>query len=483
MRCTTHKTYLKFICSAALSASLAICSLSAQIRYQLVEPRVAGNPITKTASYGNMLNIHGETLLNRITTFAVWKDGAVTHIANSATDYSGTLLQVQAASINEHQQVVGSKTYRSSNLNDTIPFYWDPANGLVDLDELGARNLEGVGNTRLYGINRNGESLGTSDLFDGTQRSGNAAFTWSFEQGRVDIPALSSHEGKSFTSPRAINDSGVVAGTYRAFLGSLSVYVERGFVYTETSGSLDLQSLDSDFFRGTHITAADINNASVVVGNIDDAAYLFDLENAEGRFIPAPGPYSRSLRAHSISDSGIVVGTMRTSDELSGKPQISPFFWKEEIGSVDLSKHIYADLSKLIPTDLEAQNACINPKSVNSSGQISATLETGTSFSREVLLLPTLSFDWSDMVQVRENGVSGVLYRHNKGDFPNLIPTHALGYQIGFECSPDMENWQSVSQAGDGIRHLETEDFIELFVPFGECMFLRPVLLTTTSST
>lgn len=470
---------------AAIAAFTSSSPLTAQIRYELIVPEIAGTPIKKVSSFGNEINDNGESLLNRITTFAVWKDGAITHIANSNSEYPGSVSQVNASTINAFQQVVGSKTYRvqteSGPRSDTFPFYWDPANGLLDLDDLGSRSSVGIGNTRLFGINNQGVSLGVSEAYQPEQLSGNSAFTWSFESGRVDIPALSQHQGASVTSPAAINDTGIVVGTYRDFLGNFDSYVEQGFVYTEEQSSQDLKSFDSEFFSATHITARDVNNWSTLVGEQDNQAYLFNLETAEGQLIPSPISGQRSMRAYAINNSNIVAGALETSSNTGSQAQLTPFLWSEATGSVDLMPHIERTLSATLLEGTTPANTRITPKTINERGQISATLETDSTFSREIILQPSLNFKWTSMARTTVQGVSGVRYRYEKGSQGELIPAAALGYQIAFECSPDMNSWKDIGHDGSKIVHLETESFIELFVPFADCIFVRAKLVSSDS--
>ena len=471
MRRNKLKAAYKPLALAGLITAVHASTLTAQIRYKLVVPEVAGSPISQTSSIGNELNENGETLLNRITTFAVWKDGAVSHIASSHTDQPGSLTRVNSASINASQQVVGSKTYRvkteEGKMSHTFPFYWDPTNGIVDLTELGPSAENGTGNTRLLGINRDGLSFGTTDVLGGSN-----AFTWSFEEGQTDIPALSFHEGRSVTEPTAISDSGLVVGSYRRFLDSFDAYAERAFVYTDSEGSRDLGDLNPDFFEGTHISANDVNSSSMIVGEQDRFAYIYDLANHDGRAIPAARADAVLVQALAVSESGLVAGAQL----LAESNQLSPILWTENAGSIDLLPQLQKSIEAILPAGLSIHQTRVTPKSINSRGQISATLDTTTSFSREVILQPTLAFQWTSMQETIENGVRGATYRFEKEMSSSLIPVSELGYTIGFECSADMVDWQEISRSGTHIRHTETDDYIELFVPFAGCLFVRAKL-------
>ncbi|MBK1877021.1 hypothetical protein [Pelagicoccus mobilis] len=471
----TFKSVTKSL--AAISFAAIGASAEAQIRYQIVVPEVLGTPINQTSSHGNEINESGETLLNRITTFAIWRDNAITHIASAASDYPASLSKVKAASINSFQEVVGTKTYRISDESgsrfDTFPFYWDPSNGIADLSDLGSRSALGAGSTYLYGINNAGLSVGTTTEYTGETPAGNTAFTWSFETGRTDIPSLSSYEGLSHTVPNAVNEKGLVVGTYRNFLGSHSVYTEQAFAYTPEAGNAKLADLAPEFFSSkTHITARDVNNSSTLVGEMDQQAYIFNLDTFEGKIIPAPSNSSlRSTKAHAINENNIVAGTASLANGAS------PIVWSEELGTVDLLPHFSSELEQLLPNGLAIHDTRITPKSINGKGQISATLDTNSSFNREVILEPTLDFQWTSMTQTSRGNVKGILYTHQKSQSAELIPAQSLGYQIAFECSQDMTNWNDIDHEGSAINHLETEQKIELFVPFSDCLFVRPKLV------
>ncbi|EDY81019.1 hypothetical protein VDG1235_636 [Verrucomicrobiia bacterium DG1235] len=484
MRHLLSNPVIKSLALAAMASFSLPFSLNAQIRYELVVPEVFGSQINRAGTRGNEINENGETLLNRVATFAVWKDGATTNVVNANTDYPASLSRIGAASINKFQQAVGTKTYivRDDNGSrfDTFPFYWDPSNGLVDLDDIGARSPLGAGSTSLFDINEVGMAIGTSQNFAGEDIVGNSAFAWSFETGRIDIPALDTIETHSVTTPKAISESGNVVGTYRLFLDSAAHYTERAFLFEPNAGSVDLEDFDADFFQATHSTARDINRHEKMVGELDQGAYLYDLAKRAGHFIPAPSDSAGAIRAYALNDKDIVAGTaeMRDSDGHSG---FSPILWSEDTGTIDLMPHLEQKLAGILPEGVDSLDCRITPKSINNRGQISASLETQASFSREVVLNPVLEFDWNSMTPTSENGVRGVLYRHDKAQLEGTIPASALGYDIGFECSSDMQNWSPIETENGAIRHLETDDSIELFLPFSDCVFVRPVLVTASN--
>ncbi len=473
-----HFTLSKITSLTALAAASAISlssSLEAQVRYELIVPEVMGSPVNRVSSQSNEINENGETLLNRVTTFAVWKNGAITQIASGQSDYPSSFSSLNASSINRFQQVVGTKTYLHRDEEgthfDTFPFYWDATNGLVDLDELGSRSTNGSGSTALYEINDEGLTLGTTQLFEGNTPAGNQAFTWSFETGRTDISPLHSIGGYSMTQPEALNASGTVVGTYQKFGESTQSYNEHAFIFDTALGSRDLAEIDADFFQADHYTARGINDANVIVGERDHTAYLYDLTEKAGFEIESPGAPTYAARAYALNDLEVVAGTAGNSQN-----GYSPIIWTRNTGSIALLPHFEKDLQAILPEGIEA-NACkITPKSINNSGLISASLETSATFSREIILKPILDFHWDSKQATTENGVRGVLYTHHKSTIDGSIPAAALGYEIAFECSSNMQNWTPISEGAGEPRKLETEDTIELFVPFSDCVFIRPFL-------
>ena len=72
---SVKKQFLKTLASTTVAATALLTSLEAQIRYELVVPEIQGNPINRVSSQSNEINENGETLLNRINSFAVWKNG------------------------------------------------------------------------------------------------------------------------------------------------------------------------------------------------------------------------------------------------------------------------------------------------------------------------------------------------------------------------------------------------------------------------
>ncbi len=485
MRHLTLTRNLKCSALVALASFGLLSAATAQIRYELVVPEVSGNPINRVSTQSNEINENGETLLNRVSTFAVWKDRAITKIVSGLSDYPASFSSINASSINRFGQVVGTKTYRVKNENgthmDSFPFYWDNQNGLVDLDDLGGRSSDGAGTTTLFKLNDEGLAIGTTQVFDGTERAGNQAFIWSFENGRSEISPLHEVGTYSFTSPQGLNTAGTVVGTYRKFGSTVESYNERAFIFDAEHGSRDLAGIDSDFFQADHYTARDINESNMLVGEKDRKAYLYDLEAKIGYEISSANGSDRATKAFALNNNDVVAGTTENRDH-SGR---SPIIWTRSTGTIELLPQIERDLGKILPAGITANSCNITPKSINTGGQISASLETATTFSREIVLTPVLDFHWHSQTVAEENGVRGVRYTHSKAKqaATGTIPVSALGYEIAFECSSDMKSWTPIPADSAETLLKETTDTIELFVPFAECIFIRPALKAIASDT
>ncbi len=483
MRYLTLTKHLKSPALAALAAFAFFSSATAQIRYELVVPEVSGTPINRVSTQSNEINENGETLLNRVSTFAVWKDKAITNIVSGLSDYPASFSSINASSINRFGQVVGTKTYRVKDENgthtDSFPFYWDNHNGLVDLDDLGGRSADGAGTTTLYKLNDEGLAIGTTQVFDGNEKAGNQAFVWSFENGRSDISPLHEIGAYSFTTPQGLNTAGTVVGTYRKFSSTVANYNEHAFIYDAERGSRDLAGIDSDFFQADHYTARDINESNMLVGERDRHAYLYDLDAMSGYEISSSDDSNRATKAYALNNNDVVAGTTENRDN-SGH---SPIIWTRSTGTIELLPQIKRDLENILPEGITADSCKITPKSINTRGQISASLETATTFSREIVLTPVLDFHWHSQVVTEENGVRGVRYTHSKAkqEATGTIPVAALGYEIAFECSSDMQNWSPIPADSQETLLKETNDAIELFVPFSQCIFIRPALKTISS--
>jgi len=471
----------KLAATAALLAVAPFGETEAQVRYRLVVPEVLGDPIAQTREYGNAINENGETLLNRVASFALWKDGQTAEIVGGLESHPAwTFSRIVAASINSHRQVVGYKRFvfdsDTGQQERTLPFYWDPTAGLVDLGELGASNSMLEGGSILYAINEQGRALGARKGREPGQPSSIYAFTWSFEDGISPIRALSAFGGHSVTRAAAINAQGTLVGSYHRFDDGIHHYAERGFIKAKGEPEADLARYDPGFFSSTHTSARALNDSGNFVGERDQEAYFYDAAASRGHTIEHPLGSEEAVKAYALNQTDIVAGSAGQRDA-KGNLGLAPFIWSKERGSIDLYAHIRSQLAALLPEGLDPRSVRIYPKAINRFGQISARLETTSTFAREVLLEPELQFIWHEMSAVTENGVPGILYRHLKAERDaSLIAASALGYAIHFECSDDMRSWSRIDPKESALRMTETRAAIEIFLPFSECRFIRPAL-------
>lgn len=460
---------------AVAAACAALSPLAnAQIKYEIITPEVHGKTVSKTQSHGNEINDNGQTLLNNLTTFAVWQNEESPLIVRARSTDEAIPSQLTAASINDSMQVVGSKTFYAKSETGsnfiTVPFYWDADNGLVNLDELGDISESGLSSTHLFGINANGNAIGTTSNYEGDAANGTRGFVWSLENGEQTIPTLSSINGASATYPQAINNNGTVAGFYHNYSGSIDSYYERGFIYDSANGSQSLEAIDADFFQASNITARAINNSDLVIGELDRNAYIYDIAKSEGQQIQGFGE-NAAARAYAINDHGVVAGYAEVI-ESGTRIGHAPMLWTKETGSINLNDYLNHDASTYLPEGIDQLDCIVTPKSINEHGQISAQLNTA-GYSKEIIINPVLDFQWTSIERVFENGIPGVLYTHTKSTAPGTLPLSALGLELAYHCSSDLKNWNEIDANTNGIRIFENETTVELFAPLSDCTFIQ----------
>lgn len=467
-----------------LGIAIAAPTTFAQLKYDLLLPSVYGSPITATSPRANLINEKGQTVLNRVTSFVVWQDGNIVSSVDARTDYPSRLSRVEAASINALGQVVGSKTYKSSDASgyrfDTFPFYWDAENGLVDLADLGARSASGEGNTSLHAINDRGVAIGYSRAGKPNADSTTSAFLWSQASGRIDIPALDYFGATSHTVPEAINNQGTVVGIYRKFLSSTNHYFENGFVYDWSHGSRSLETIDPAFFSETNYTARAINENQSFVGEIGVDAYVYHLSSKQGVLIPRPAGFEGSMRAYAISETGFVAGALAYLSP-EGDFQLRPFIWSEESGTIDLFGQLSKDINSFRSLGFDPSLVSIVPKSINSQGQISAILRPSSGSEREIILSPRIQFDWSSIERIDSNGVPQLRFTYLKDQVDPFFSEPNPATSLTFECSRDLENWNELDLTNPSYEYVDSDRAVTLVAPLADCFFIRARLSASTS--
>ncbi len=462
--------------SAALAAALMGASLaSAQVRYELVVPEVMGAPATFTQEHGNQINEQGQTLINRIASFAIWQAQGEPVLVSARADTSAELARVNAAAINRFGQVVGSRSLRVGNgIASKVPFYWDASNGLVDLSDLASASAGGLRQSYLSDLNDQGLAIGVDSVYEGDAIARHQGYLWSFQSGKHVIPALHSFGSYSVTSPRSVNNEGQVAGIYNRFTGSANSYIEQGFLYDPSNGARSLDQVAPAFFpaNAPH-TARSISDNGLLVGERGSLAYIFDLATGEGSPIPGFDASVISTRAYAVNERGVAAGYATLFRE--GAFVHAPILWTRQTGTVNLLDCVATQSSSYLPAGARPSDTIVTPKRINSRGQISARLEVkgGERYEREVILNPVLDFAWTRIEQTRLDGRDGVLYFYDKTlPLPaGVLPAEALGLEIEFLYSQDLINWSPVEDHADA-QLLQDDEKIALFVPFSGSDFV-----------
>lgn len=452
---------------------------SGQIRYEVIVPDIYGAAPTSVQESGNRINERGQTLINRITSFAIWEKGSSPAVISARLEAEESISGVNAAAINVNGQVVGSRQLLGENGKlSRVPFSWTAESGLVDLSELATVASDGTRQASFADLNDLGVAIGSARNFSAGADLGTEGFLWSAANGKIAIPALDSFGGVSVTSPRSINANNLVAGIFNRYNGSANAYFEEGFLYDQATGARALRDIDANFFGGvSNSTARSLSDNGLLVGEIGSKAYLYDLDGAVGVELPAINAEVVSSRAHAVNELGVVAGYATMNRD--GVFSYAPFLWTHQTGSVNLLEAIETRASSYLPEGLAPEQTLITPKSINDRGQISAQLEakSGPRYEREIVLEPVLDFRWTSIEQTSENGVRGILYRFSKTDLAaGQISADALGLEIAFFCSGNLESWNRIRDGVHGVRLSESDESIELFAPLDGCMFIKAEL-------
>lgn len=234
---------------------------------------------------------------NNSTKAFKFENGVTTQIDGLQGPGSGGV----AHDINNSGQIVGG----SSNGSTTRPFLHE--NGItIDLGvPAGLPNSFG----RAWAINDDGDIVGVARRADNVTSQ---ATIWKEVNGTYAATTIGSlGDGNRFSEAFAINDDEVVVGYSNVVIGTSTR--DRGFIWTELTGLVELGTLGFN-----HSRATDINNRGQVVGNatafagnasFGGAAFLYedgDLFNLNS-FLVNPAGWVL-LSAEGINEQGQIIG-------------------------------------------------------------------------------------------------------------------------------------------------------------------------------
>jgi hypothetical protein len=165
------------------------------------------------------------------------------------------------------------------------------------------------GSTVIHGINNWNSTVGAYSGTDGKDHRFKRYSNGSF----IDLPEYPyaiSHWGHS-TSPMAINDSGVIVGSYAdgTLIRSGTKHVE-GFIYRNGQWA----TLDYPDPNTTQTWLVGISNAGVIVGYADFGPFLY----ANGTFKLIKTPNATYTYVYGIAPGGLIAGYAVFSDGLHG---------------------------------------------------------------------------------------------------------------------------------------------------------------------
>jgi probable HAF family extracellular repeat protein len=238
---------------------------------------------------------------------AVWEKGAIHKLPTFGGDPDGV-----AQEINDNGQVVGGSgtcaTFNTNFLYNLVPVHallWEKGKA-TDLGNLGGKTGQAGGNIA-YGINRQGQVVGNSDLSGDTSFH---AFLWTRKTGMQDLGTVS---GDVASVSISINDAGSVVGASldakfnpRAFLwekgvmtdlntriaGHSSLYLMTGCSINSRGeitglGMTSTGQIHTYLATPTHGDATSESTSQVVTGRrilSDDARKLLQQQLRFGRF-------------------------------------------------------------------------------------------------------------------------------------------------------------------------------------------------------
>ncbi|MGI8959014.1 MAG: hypothetical protein ACR2IV_04465 [Bryobacteraceae bacterium] len=181
----------------------------------------------------------------------VWRNGQVEELPTTSGDRDGVAL-----GINEHDQVVGGSGSCTA-FNQAFQIYLQPSHALLweNGRVIDLKNLGGKFGNLAFGINNQGQLVGSSDLPGDTISH---AFLWTKETGMQELRPF---HGDVISGALGINDRGEVVGT------SLDANFNLGAVVWKNRVPVDLNTLVIDNDSGWFLQLAEsINSRGEIVG-------------------------------------------------------------------------------------------------------------------------------------------------------------------------------------------------------------------------
>jgi len=223
---------------------------------------------------------------------------------------------------------LGGASSSAKGLNDTgmvigyseIPaggfhiFAWTESTGMVDIGSLGGTSTDlsvaTFTRTANHALNDSGVVVGYSETADGYVH----AFRWTLGEGMTDLGTLGGDSSRSV----AVNANGMIVGqsstTHDAY--------NHAFAWTPKGGMVDLGTLDGN----TVATAVNIHG--MVVGRSGSRAFVWTKSTG---MVDIGTLEEDSAAAEFVTDSGLVVGSIRTA---AGHGRA--FVWSSSSGTVDI---------------------------------------------------------------------------------------------------------------------------------------------------
>jgi hypothetical protein len=297
--------FLRCICRCALIviAWLAIPIGQAQVqqvactfKYFLLNPADPNNPVGYVQGVNDWGTVVGIADFGTSTkAFTHYPDGGVNYWRPSGAMSSGFVAR-------NNKGVTAGWYTDSSDRSHAFLLKGSTLTPVVDPKAI-------PGSTVIHGINNWNSAVGTYDGTDGKGHSFKRYSNGSF----VDLPEYPyaiSHWGHS-TSAVAINDSGVIVGSYAdgTLIRSGTKHVE-GFIYRNGQWA----TLDYPDPETTQTWLVGISNAGVIVGSADFGPFLY----ANGAFRLIQVPNATYTYVYGIAPGGLITGYAALSDGLHG---------------------------------------------------------------------------------------------------------------------------------------------------------------------